>query len=77
MQNRFGIEITTEQYQVLIKNTPNKKKVGRYLKFVEEDKIHIVYVGKKIMYPITVYPIDCFNKNKASTYTRFSEYRKL
>lgn len=78
MLSRFSIEITTEEYQTLIKKTcGDKKNAGRYLKFTEDDKIHVVFVGRKLMYPITVYPIDCYNKNKAKTYRKFSNYRNI
>jgi hypothetical protein len=65
LKERFGVDILYDEYvNTCVFKRDIKYKKGSYIKFKFGELVKVYYIGKHDMYPITIYPIDEFNKNR-------------
>ena len=66
LKERFNENITYDEYinNLIFKRTLPKKYNGKYVRYLNGDKIYIYAVNKNYEVPITVYKLDRFNKGK-------------
>jgi len=66
LRERFNIEISLEDYITtrVFKRTLNKNYVGKCVRYLFGDMVHVYYITKNFEYPITVYKLDKFNKGR-------------
>lgn len=66
LNKRFNCEMNYDEYVKTLVFLSNKgeKKSGKYVKYLQEDKVLVYYIGKQYKYPITIYPIDEYNKKR-------------
>jgi len=65
LKTRYNQEITyTDYVQQLVIKRNKKHKKGSYIKIRDKNIVRVFFIGEEFEYPITIYPIDKYNKNR-------------